>query len=245
VTRGSLFVLAGILSCGHALAQTPLAAADRTLAREILEELVEMPTTDADGTARAAEAMANRLISAGFPKEDVQVLGPDARTANLVARLRGHNPRARPILMMAHLDVVPARREDWTIDPWTLNERDGWFYGRGTHDNKAGAAILVANFIRLKREGSRLDRDLIILLTGDEETAQRSIQWLLAEHKPLIDAELALNADGGGVMMKKGRPRSLESASINFHCTSTKSPACSSNGRRKLRPARRRSTCAR
>jgi acetylornithine deacetylase/succinyl-diaminopimelate desuccinylase-like protein len=206
VTRCSLFVLAGILFCGDAVAQTLPAPSDRTLAREILKELVEMPTTDADGTARAAEAMANRLTAAGFPKEDVRVLGPDARTANLVARLRGQNPRARPILMMAHIDVVPARREDWSIDPWTLNERDGWFYGRGTHDNKSGAAILVANFIRLKREGARLDRDLIILLTGDEETAQRSIQWLLAEHKPLIDAELALNADGGGVMTKNSRP---------------------------------------
>jgi acetylornithine deacetylase/succinyl-diaminopimelate desuccinylase-like protein len=206
VTRCSLFVLAGILFCADAAAQTVLDPSDRTLARDILKELVEMPTTDADGTARAAEAMANRLTAAGFPKEDVRVLGPDARTANLVARLRGQNPRARPILMMAHIDVVPARREDWSIDPWTLNERDGWFYGRGTHDNKSGAAILVANFIRLKREGAWLDRDLIILLTGDEETAQRSIQWLLAEHKPLIDAELALNADGGGVMTKNGRP---------------------------------------
>jgi acetylornithine deacetylase/succinyl-diaminopimelate desuccinylase-like protein len=206
VTRCSLFVLAGILFCADAVAQTVLDPSDRTFARDILKELVEMPTTDADGTARAAEAMANRLTAAGFPKEDVRVLGPDARTANLVARLRGQNPRARPILMMAHIDVVPARREDWSIDPWTLNERDGWFYGRGTHDNKSGAAILVANFIRLKREGAWLDRDLIILLTGDEETAQRSIQWLLAEHKPLIDAELALNADGGGVMTKNGRP---------------------------------------
>ena len=110
------------------------------------------------------------------------------------------------MLMMAHIDVVPARREDWSVDPWTLNERDGWFYGRGTHDNKAGAAMLVANFIRLKREGWRPERDLIILLTGDEETTQRSIQWLLAEHRVLVDAELTFNTDGGGVMTKGGRP---------------------------------------
>ena len=206
MTRSSLCLLAGILLCSEAIAQTPLATSDRALVREILKELIEMPTTEAEGTARAAEAMVSRLMAAGFPKEDVRVLGPDARTVSLVARLRGHNPRARPILMMAHLDVVPARREDWSIDPWTLNEREGWFYGRGTHDNKAGAAILVANLIRLKREGPRVDRDLIIVLTGDEETAQRSIQWLLANHRPLIDAELALNADGGGVTTKNGRP---------------------------------------
>ena len=165
-----------------------------------------MPTTEAEGTTRAAQAVASRLIAAGFPKEDVRVLGPDARTSNLVARLRGRNPRARPILLMAHIDVVPARREDWSLNPWRLSERDGWFYGRGTHDNKAGAAMLVANFIRLKREGWQPERDLIILLTGDEETAQRSIQWLLAEHRALIDAELAFNTDGGGVRTKSGRP---------------------------------------
>ena len=165
-----------------------------------------MPTTETEGTSRAAQAVANRLIAAGFPKEDVRVLGPDARTANLVARLRGRNPRTRPVLLMAHIDVVPARREDWSLDPWTLTERDGWFYGRGTHDNKAGAAMLVANFIRLKREGWQPERDLIILLTGDEETTQRSIQWLLAEHRALVDAELAFNTDGGGVMTKGGRP---------------------------------------
>jgi acetylornithine deacetylase/succinyl-diaminopimelate desuccinylase-like protein len=146
------------------------------------------------------------LLAAGFPKEDVRVLGPDARTANLVARLRGRNPRARPILLMAHLDVVPARREDWSLDPWTLIERDGWFYGRGTHDNKAGAAMLVANIMRLKRDGWQPERDLIVLLTGDEETTQRSIQWLLAEHRSLIDAELAFNTDGGAIVTREGRP---------------------------------------
>lgn len=203
--RCSCLALVSLLTCGDVFAQVRLAPGDRALAREILQELVEMPTTDVEGTARAAQAMANRLIAAGFPKEDVRVLGTDARTANLVARLRGQNPAARPILMMAHIDVVPARRDDWSVDPWTLDERDGWFYGRGTKDNKAGAAMLVANFIRLKREGWRPERDLIILLTGDEETAQRSIQWLLAEHRTLVDAELAFNTDGGGVMTRGGR----------------------------------------
>ena len=121
----------------------------------------------------------------GFPKEDVQVLGPDAKTQNLVARFRGRNPRARALLLMAHIDVVPARREDWSVDPWTFLERDGWFYGRGTSDNKAGAAMLVANFIRLKRDGWQPSRDLIVLLTGDEETTQNGIKWMLAEHRAI------------------------------------------------------------
>jgi acetylornithine deacetylase/succinyl-diaminopimelate desuccinylase-like protein len=206
----SFLALASLLICCNGFAQTGKTAPDRALAREILEELVELPTTAAEGTSRAAQAMAERLVAAGFPEEDVRVLGPDAQTANLVARLRGRDPRARPILMMAHIDVVPARREDWSVDPWTFSEREGWFYGRGTHDNKAGAAMLVANFIRLKREGWRPERDLIILLTGDEETTQRSVQWLLAEHRSLIDAELAFNTDGGGVMTRNNRPAVFE-----------------------------------
>lgn len=202
----SLFLGSSIILLG-ALAQTPLALDDRALAREILQQLVEMPTAEADGaTPRAAQAMADRLMAAGLPREDVHVLGPDARTGNLVARLRGRSRSMRPILLMAHLDVVPAPRVDWSVDPFVLTERDGWFYGRGTHDNKAGAAILVANVIRFRREGWQPERDIIILLTGDEETSQRSIQWLLKEHRALIDAEVAFNTDGGGVIIKEGRP---------------------------------------
>ena len=111
---------------------------------------------------------------------------------------------------MAHIDVVPARREDWSVDPWILLERDGWFYGRGATDNKAGAAMLVANFITLKRAGWQPARDLIAVLTGDEETAQKSIQWLLAERRALVDAEIAFNTDGGGVKLRDGRPAVFE-----------------------------------
>ena len=131
-----------------------LRAAERALAREIFQQLIEIPTTQADkATPKAAQAMADRLIAAGFPREDVHVFTPEPGVGTLVARLRGTDRNARPILMLAHLDVVPALREDWSVDPWTLLERDGWFYGRGTTDNKAGAAMLVANFVRLKREG--------------------------------------------------------------------------------------------
>jgi acetylornithine deacetylase/succinyl-diaminopimelate desuccinylase-like protein len=150
--------------------------------------------------------LAARLAAAGFPKEDVQVMGPDAKTQNLVARLRGSNPRAPAILLLAHIDVVPARREDWSLDPWTFVERDGWYYGRGTSDNKAGAAMLVANLIRLKREGWRPARDIVVLLTGDEETDQNGIKWMLREHRALIDAAIALNTDGGGIRTRNGVP---------------------------------------
>src|SRR5512141_1341794 len=123
------------------------------LARDILKELVEINTTDSSGdNTRAAEAMAARLRAAGFAGSDLQVLVPVPRKGNLVARLRGSGA-GRPILLLAHLDVVEARREDWSFDPFTLLERDGYFYGRGTIDIKSGAAVLVANLIRLKQEG--------------------------------------------------------------------------------------------
>ena len=146
--------------------------------------------------------MADRLIGAGFPREDVHVLNPVPGVGTLVARLRGTDRSARPILLMAHMDVVPAQREDWSIDPWTLTERDGWFYGRGTTDNKAGTAMLVSNFVRFKREGWQPRRDVIVALTGDEETTQASIQLLLKEHRPLVDAEFALNTDSGGIIQR-------------------------------------------
>jgi acetylornithine deacetylase/succinyl-diaminopimelate desuccinylase-like protein len=191
---------------GDLHAQNALAP-ERALARDIFRELIEIPTTEEQGaTPRAAQAMANRLIAAGVPRTDVHVLTLTPRVGNLVARLRGTDPRLRPVLLMAHLDVVPARREDWSLDPWRLTERDGWFYGRGTTDNKAGAAMLVANFVRLKREGWQPRRDLVLALTGDEETAQAGVQWLLKEHRRLVDAELALNTDSGGILLRNGRP---------------------------------------
>ncbi|MGH9373114.1 MAG: M20/M25/M40 family metallo-hydrolase, partial [Vicinamibacterales bacterium] len=137
------------------------------LARAIFRELVEIPTTAEQGaTPKASQAIVTRLIAAGFAPADAQVLGPNAGAPCVVARYRGSDPGARPILFMAHMDVVPARREDWSVDPWTLLERDGWFYGRGTSDNKTGVTSLVANFVRLRSEGWRPRRDLIAVLTG-------------------------------------------------------------------------------
>lgn len=177
------------------------------LAREILEQLVGIRTTAGTGnTVKAAEAMAARLRNAGLPDSDVHVLGPEPGLGNLVARLRGNDPSASPILMMAHLDVVDAVAEAWSVDPFELTERDGWLYGRGSTDDKAGDAVLVANLIRLKREGFVPDRDLVIVLTADEETTGRSIDWLVKEHRDLIDAGLALNTDAGSGILEDGRP---------------------------------------
>ena len=194
-----------VLPAGGA-AQTETPAADRRLARDIFRELIEINTTDSLGnTPRAARAMAQRLLAAGFPAADVRVLiGPDAKHGNLVARYRGTGG-GRPIVVFAHLDVVPARRADWSVDPFTLLEKDGYFYGRGTTDDKVGDAILVADFIRLKQAGFKPRRDLILVLTGDEETAGSCIAWLVAKHRDLIDADFALNTDAGGGVLRDGQ----------------------------------------
>jgi acetylornithine deacetylase/succinyl-diaminopimelate desuccinylase-like protein len=167
--------------------------------REIYQELIEINTTNSVGdNTKAAEAMARRLIAAGFPAADVQVLAPAPRKGNMVARLRGTGSR-RPLLLLAHLDVVEALREDWSVDPFKLLERDGYFYGRGTTDDKAMAAAFVANLIRFRQEGFVPDRDLIVALTADEEGGgHNGVAWLLKEHRGLIDAELAINEGAGG-----------------------------------------------
>ncbi len=179
--------------------------AHNQLAREIYQELIEINTTDSAGdTTKAAQAVAARLKAAGFPDADVQVLGPNPRKGNLVARYRGTGQR-KPLLLLAHLDVVEALREDWSIDPFRFLEKDGYFYGRGTTDDKAMAAIWTATFVRLRQEDYRPDRDLILTLTADEEGGDfNGVEWLLANHRRLIDAEAALN-EGGESLMKNGR----------------------------------------
>jgi acetylornithine deacetylase/succinyl-diaminopimelate desuccinylase-like protein len=178
------------------------------LGREIYRELVEINTTPSVGdTYAAARAMAARLRAAGFPAADVQVFQTAPKRGNLVARLRGTG-KARPILLLAHTDVVEARREDWSSDPFELVEQDGYFYARGSGDDKYMAATFILNLLRYRREGYRPDRDIIVALTTDEEIGDRQqlgIRWLLDKHRELIDAELALN-EGGGVGVKEGRP---------------------------------------
>lgn len=169
-------------------------------ARAIFEQLININTTGSSGsTTAAAKAMADWLIRAGFAPADVQVIGPaGSPNHNLVARFRGTG-RQKPVLLLAHLDVVEARREDWSLDPFTLTEQDGYFYGRGTLDVKDGAAILVATLARLKQEGYRPNRDLILALTAGEEGGSdyNGVQWLLENQRDLIDAAYVINMDGG------------------------------------------------
>ena len=181
------------------LAVPPVDVATRQLAHDIYKQLVEINTTDSSGnTTTAAEAMAARLRAAGFAASDVQVLAPNPRKGNLVARLHG-STNEKPILLLAHLDVVEAKREDWSVDPFTFTEKDGYYYGRGTSDDKAMAAIFVANLIRYKQEHFVPKRDIILALTADEETGNyNGVSWLLKEHPDLINAAFALNEGGGG-----------------------------------------------
>ena len=179
----------------------------KQLSHDIFKQLIEINTTDSVGsTTIAANAMAQRLLDAGFAKEDVLVLGPNDRKGNLVARIHGTG-LAKPILLIGHLDVVEALRSDWTTDPFQFVEKDGYFYGRGTQDMKEGDAILVTTFMRLKKEGFQPDRDLILALTADEEGgSSNGVDWLLKNHRDLIDAAFVLNSDSGGVDLEHGKP---------------------------------------
>lgn len=179
----------------------------RALERDILKELVEINTSDSAGhTPEAAQAVARRLSAAGIPDSDIHILGYEPRHQSLVARYRGRPGGLKPILLMAHMDVVQARTEDWSFDPFVFKELDGYYYGRGSYDDKAGVAMLVAMFIRYKQEGFVPDRDLIISLSADEETTSRSTEWLVKDHRDLVDAEYALNADAGGGQLRDGKP---------------------------------------
>lgn len=177
------------------------------LAFDIYKQLIDTNTTESVGNmTTAANQIAARFRAAGFPASDVAVIGPDARHGNFIARIHGTGAR-KPILFLAHLDVVEANRADWSMDPFTLTEKDGFFYGRGTSDVKDGDAILAANFIRLKQEGYKPDRDLILALTSDEEGGDfNGVSWLLEKHRDLIDAEYCINTDGGDFQLNNGKP---------------------------------------
>ncbi len=181
---------------------------NRRRAEEILEELIGFRSSalHPDQIAAAVEAMQRRLLDAGFPTEDVQLVSPDGDKASLVVRYRGSGSQP-PLLLMAHIDVVDAEPEAWAFPPFELGNDGDYYYGRGTVDNKVGCATLVANFIRLRQEGFVPDRDLIMVLTGDEETDGAHIDWLANQRRDLIDAELALNTDaGGGTYDDNGEP---------------------------------------
>ncbi len=198
-----LVACAPALAAGTTLVPTPTPT--ETLARDILAELVATDTYRADDIGRtrdAAQRLAAILVRARFPAADVQVLGLTPGDGNLIARYRSANPTQPPVLMLAHLDTVSTSPESWDTDPLEMVEKDGYYYGRGTRDIKSGAALLVANFIRLRAEDFQPNRDLILLFTADEETTAANLVWLLEKHRPLIDAAYALNTDAGQVELK-------------------------------------------
>ncbi|MBZ5723895.1 MAG: M20/M25/M40 family metallo-hydrolase [Acidobacteriia bacterium] len=196
------FLLLPALLLGCLLGQTMPPERDRQLAHDIYKELVEIKSGYTTGaTTPVAEAVAARLKAAGFPASDIFVGGAIPTKANLVVRYHGTG-RKKPLLLLAHTDVVEAKREDWSMDPFQFVERDGYYYGRGTGDDKAQAAVWIANLIRYKREGFQPDRDLIVALTADEEGGgpYNGVQWLLKNKRELIDAEYCLNEGGWGEM---------------------------------------------
>lgn len=186
-------------------------AANRAEERAILSEIVSINSSSNNpGVLKVSQAIVRRLRAAGFAASDIQAGGPSPELTGLVVRYRGRNSARKPILVMAHMDVVPALRSDWSRDPFVFGEADGWYYGRGVDDNKAGLAAIVSTFVRWKRAGWVPDRDVIAVLSGDEETDGRSIRWLLANRPELKTAEYALNTDGGGTTLQNGRAIAIE-----------------------------------
>ena len=198
--------------CPSIPAENPLptaSLADRDEAREIFKQLIEINTTDTPkGSVTAASvAMQKRFLDAGFPAEDVHLLGPDPNKQNLVVRMRASgSPIQKPVLFLCHIDVVEALPSDWSTNPFEFVEKDGFFYGRGTQDMKESDAALVATFLRLHREGYKPRRDLILALTADEEGGKfNGAAWLVKQHRDLVDAAFVINPDSGGVELNHGR----------------------------------------
>ncbi|HYC51900.1 MAG TPA: M20/M25/M40 family metallo-hydrolase [Gemmatimonadaceae bacterium] len=178
--------------------------AHQQLTRDIYKELIEINTAVTTGNVTtAAQAMAKRFRAAGIPESDIFVGGPRPEKHNVVARIRGRSATRKPVLLLAHLDVVEALKEDWSpeLDPYVFTEKDGYYYGRGTADDKAMAAIFVANAHRMMQERYVPDRDIIIALTADEEGGTANgVEWLLLNHPRLMDAAYVINEGGGGTL---------------------------------------------
>jgi acetylornithine deacetylase/succinyl-diaminopimelate desuccinylase-like protein len=209
-----------------ARAQSMTLTPDQQALHDIYKELVETNTEDSAGVGsvtKASEQIAARFRAAGFPESDIHLLGPTEDKHAVIVRLHGTGTK-KPILLLAHLDVVMALPTDWSTDPFKLVEKEGYYYGRGSIDDKAMASIFVANMIRYKKEGFVPDRDIILALTPDEEkSGQLGANWLALNHKDLIDAEYALN-EGGGGSLKDGKPflqavQATEKAFTNFTLT--------------------------
>jgi acetylornithine deacetylase/succinyl-diaminopimelate desuccinylase-like protein len=204
-TAAALF---GLVYAGCAGAAPQETRANDGLARDILKQLIELNTTHAHGSTIAAQALAERFLAEGFAPADVTVLTPAEHPSkgNVVVRLHGKGHGAG-VLYVGHLDVVEAKREDWTYDPFKLTEKDGWLYGRGTMDMKGQDAAMAASLIRLKKEGYRPERDLIVAFTADEESGgdANGVDWLLSKHRDAVEAGIIINPDGGEAGIKSGR----------------------------------------
>jgi len=201
-----LWPLLAFVTASSAAAQQQSATTFHQLGHAILRELIEVNTTGSIGnTTIIADQLATRFKDAGFAATDVEVIGPGPKNRNLVVRYRGTGAH-KPVLLLAHLDVVEAKPTDWTYDPFVLTERDGYFYGRGTQDQKGGAAILVTTLLRLKAEKVLPDRDLILALTaGEEGPPYNGVDWLIKNKRSSIEAEYVINVDAGGGEIDKGK----------------------------------------
>jgi acetylornithine deacetylase/succinyl-diaminopimelate desuccinylase-like protein len=201
-----LILFLGLATAWSARAENKLTPYQQ-LGRDVFQELIETDTTHSKGdTTKAAEVVAKRFEAAGFPRGDIQIIGPDPTNKNLVLRYRGTGKR-KPAILLAHVDVVEAKREDWSLDPFQFTEQDGFFYGRGTSDDKNGAALMSVALLRLWDEHYKPDRDLILTLTAGEEAAATydGVEWLLEKHRDLVDGSVCFNADAGGVQKRHGK----------------------------------------
>ena len=193
-------LLLGFFCATSANAQITRPDSEKQLAHDIYKQFIEVQSGFTTGaTTPVVEIAVARLKAAGFPDADIFVGGAIPKKANLVVRYHGTGAQ-KPILLLAHIDVVEAKREDWSTDPFQFIEKDGFFYGRGTGDDKAQAAVWIANLIQYKKEGFKPDRDIIVALTADEEGGgpYNGVDWLLKNHRDLIEADLALNEGGWG-----------------------------------------------
>ena len=225
LAAASLFAATFVAPC--VAAQSMTLTRDQQALHDIYKELIETNTEDSAGVGsvtKAAEQIAARFRAAGFPDSDIHLVGPTPDKHAVIVRLHGTGAR-KPLLLLAHLDVVMALPSDWTTDPFKLVEKDGYYYARGAIDDKAMAAIFTANMLRYKKEGFVPDRDLILALTPDEEkSGHLGVDWIVQNHKELIDAEYALNEGGGGSLDRNGKPlmqsvQATEKAFTNFTLT--------------------------